>query len=61
MGWMMGPWLISGALMLGATAFLYDGTPDFPARTDLGHGRAAPRLGARHRADGDPSADARGR
>jgi acetyl-CoA synthetase len=30
MGWMMGPWLISGALMLGATAFLYDGTPDFP-------------------------------
>ena len=31
MGWMMGPWLISGALMLGATAFLYDGTPDYPA------------------------------
>jgi acetyl-CoA synthetase len=31
MGWMMGPWLISGTLMLGATAFLYDGTPDFPA------------------------------
>ncbi len=30
MGWMMGPWLISGTLMLGATAFLYDGTPDFP-------------------------------
>jgi acetyl-CoA synthetase len=31
MGWMMGPWLISGALMLGATAFLFDGTPDYPA------------------------------
>jgi acetyl-CoA synthetase len=31
MGWMMGPWLISGSLMLGATAFLYDGTPDFPS------------------------------
>jgi acetyl-CoA synthetase len=30
MGWMMGPWLISGSLMLGATALLYDGTPDFP-------------------------------
>ncbi len=31
MGWMMGPWLISGTLTLGATVFLYDGTPDFPA------------------------------
>lgn len=29
-GWMMGPWLIAGGLMLGATVFLYDGTPDFP-------------------------------
>jgi acetyl-CoA synthetase len=29
-GWMMGPWLIAGALMLGATVVLYDGTPDFP-------------------------------
>ena len=28
-GWMMGPWAISGALMLGATLFMYDGTPDF--------------------------------
>jgi acetyl-CoA synthetase len=26
----MGPWLILGALTLGATAFLYDGAPDFP-------------------------------
>jgi acetyl-CoA synthetase len=31
MGWMMGPWLIVGALTLGATAFLYEGAPDFPA------------------------------
>jgi acetyl-CoA synthetase len=31
MGWMMGPWLVSGTLMLGATVFLYDGTPDYPA------------------------------
>jgi len=31
MGWMMGPWLVSGTLMLGATCFLYDGAPDYPA------------------------------
>ncbi|MBI4322622.1 MAG: acetate--CoA ligase [Chloroflexi bacterium] len=30
MGWMMGPWLIIGALTLGSTAFLYEGTPDHP-------------------------------
>ncbi|MFN7922488.1 MAG: AMP-binding protein [Bryobacteraceae bacterium] len=30
-GWMMGPWLIYGALVLGATLVLYDGAPDFPA------------------------------
>ncbi len=30
MGWMMGPWLIFGALALGAAAFIYDGAPDFP-------------------------------
>ncbi len=30
MGWMMGPWLVFGTLMLGATMFLYDGAPDFP-------------------------------
>jgi len=29
-GWMMGPWAISGALMLGATLMLFDGTPDYP-------------------------------
>ncbi len=29
-GWMMGPWLIYGALILGATVVLYDGAPDFP-------------------------------
>jgi acetyl-CoA synthetase len=29
-GWMMGPWLIAGGLMLGATIVVYDGTPDFP-------------------------------
>ncbi len=30
LGWMMGPWLISGALLLGATVVLYEGAPDFP-------------------------------
>ncbi len=30
-GWMMGPWLIYGALINGATIVIYDGAPDFPA------------------------------
>lgn len=30
MGWMMGPWLVFGGLLLGATIFVYDGAPDFP-------------------------------
>lgn len=30
MGWMMGPWLVFGALLLGATCCLHDGAPDFP-------------------------------
>jgi acetyl-CoA synthetase len=29
-GWMMGPWLIYGAAILGATMVLYDGAPDYP-------------------------------
>jgi acetyl-CoA synthetase len=29
-GWMMGPWLIYGAALLGATLALYDGAPDYP-------------------------------
>jgi len=31
MGWMMGPWQVYGTLLLGATMFLYDGAPDYPA------------------------------
>jgi acetyl-CoA synthetase len=31
MGWMMGPWLVFGALILGATFFMYDGAHDHPA------------------------------
>jgi acetyl-CoA synthetase len=30
-GWMMGPWLIFGATLLGATIVLYEGALDFPA------------------------------
>jgi acetyl-CoA synthetase len=30
MGWMMGPFLALGALGLGASIVLYDGTPDYP-------------------------------
>jgi acetyl-CoA synthetase len=31
MGWMMGPWEVFGALLLGASMFIYDGAPDYPA------------------------------
>jgi acetyl-CoA synthetase len=31
MGWMMGPWLVFGTLLVGATMMLYDGAPDYPA------------------------------
>lgn len=30
LGWMMGPWAIMGALSLGATCVLFEGTPDHP-------------------------------
>ncbi|MBI2776497.1 MAG: AMP-binding protein [Chloroflexi bacterium] len=30
LGWMMGPWAVSGALILGARLLLYEGTPDHP-------------------------------
>ncbi|MES0359729.1 MAG: AMP-binding protein [Anaerolineales bacterium] len=30
MGWMMGPWLVFGAMILGSTYVLYDGAPDYP-------------------------------
>ena len=58
MGWMMGPWAISGTLMLGATLVIYEGTPDYPGPDRLWalverHGVTHPR----HLADGDPRAD----
>jgi acetyl-CoA synthetase len=34
-GWMMGPWLVFGSLILGATMVLYEGTPDYPAADRL--------------------------
>ncbi|MBN1564406.1 MAG: AMP-binding protein [Anaerolineae bacterium] len=30
MGWMMGPWMIFGTLIIGASMMLYDGAPDYP-------------------------------
>jgi acetyl-CoA synthetase len=30
LGWMMGPWAISGSLLLGARLILYEGAPDHP-------------------------------
>ncbi len=30
MGWMMGPWLVFGATLLGSPFFIYDGAPDYP-------------------------------
>jgi acetyl-CoA synthetase len=30
MGWMMGPWLVFGSLLLGGAMFIYDGAPDYP-------------------------------
>jgi acetyl-CoA synthetase len=31
LGWMMGPWLVFGALLLGATFLIYDGALDHPS------------------------------
>ncbi len=30
LGWMMGPWLIFGSLILGSTFFILDGAPNYP-------------------------------
>lgn len=30
LGWMMGPWLICGGLIVGATIMIFEGTPDYP-------------------------------
>lgn len=30
MGWMMGPWMVFGSLLSGATMLMYEGTPDYP-------------------------------
>jgi len=35
MGWMMGPWLVFGSLLLGACSFIYDGAPDYPSPSRL--------------------------
>ncbi|MBA2718094.1 MAG: AMP-binding protein [Chloroflexi bacterium] len=43
LGWMMGPWAIFGALLLGARLVVYEGAPDFPGPDRLWD------LAARHR------------
>ncbi|CAM5329906.1 acetate--CoA ligase [Thauera mechernichensis] len=43
MGWMMGPWLVFGGLLRGATLVLFEGTPDYP------HPRRIWELVAHHR------------
>jgi acetyl-CoA synthetase len=43
LGWMMGPWAISGSLLLGARLILYEGAPDHPGPDRLWE------LAARHR------------
>ncbi len=43
MGWMMGPWLLFGATLLGASFFIYDGAPDYPGPDRLWE------MAARHR------------
>lgn len=43
-GWMMGPWLIYGATLLGATIVLYDGAPDYPGPDRLWQFSAAHRV-----------------
>ena len=30
MGWMMGPWLVFGSMLLGSTYLIYNGAPDYP-------------------------------
>ncbi len=35
MGWMLGPWMVFGPLMMGASGFLYDGALDYPGPNRL--------------------------
>ncbi len=57
---MMGPWLIMGGLILGATVFMYDGSPDYPAPDRVWDMvEAARHHGVGHHADADTGADAR--
>ena len=42
LGWMMGPWAISGSLLLGARLVLYEGAPDHPGPDRLWDARRPP-------------------
>lgn len=37
MGWMMGPWLVFGTLMIGASMVFFDGAPDYPEADRIWH------------------------
>ena len=55
MGWMMGPWEVWGALLLGANVLFYDGAPDYPGVDRLvGAGRAPRRDRPGRLAHADP-------
>ena len=54
-GWMMGPWLIYGALINGATICIYDGAPDYPQPDRMWEFCAKHKVEIlRHFADADP-------
>ncbi len=62
LGWMMGPWAISGALLLGARLVIYEGAPDWPdpgrlwalvARHRISHMGVSPTLIRALRVHGD--------
>ena len=60
MGWMMGPWEVLGALLLGASHAALRRRAGLPGRRPaVGAGRAAPRHRPRRLAHPDPRADAR--
>ena len=61
MGWIMGPWEMIGAGCAGATVVLYEGAPDWPARSGVGFGGTPPGERAGGVAHADPGAQDAGR
>ena len=61
MGWMMGPWELLGATILGATIVLYDGAIDYPSRPPVESRRRSSRVGSGGVSNAHPRLDARRR